>query len=256
MILGCAEFAVPGDRLEDKLRVLESREMWLELVNDDIDEKRLKGIFGVLPSFNTPIMSVQAYLQRDLRMLSARAMERKAAVHYMEETIRIASKVGAQNVVAVVTYGKPTIKNPREKCIEIFRRFGELGEEFDVTISIEALSKDRTTFLPSMFEVYELVRDVGSDHVRMMADTMHIFNNGEDVAETIGKYAIEIMEIQLRDTDSRPPGKGNVDFGPVSKVIREKFNGLTCLEYHPGPNPRADFDDALEFVTQTIFAVR
>ncbi|KUO40277.1 MAG: hypothetical protein AVW06_05235 [Hadesarchaea archaeon DG-33-1] len=256
MILGCAEFAVPGDRLEDKLRVLESREMWLELVNDGIDEKRLKGILGVLPSFNTSIMSVQAYLQHDLRMLSAKDRDRKAAVRHVEETIKIASKVGAQNVVAVVTYGEPTINNPMEKCIDIFRRFGELGEKLDVTISIEALSKDRTTFLPSMPEVYGLVRDVGSDHVRLMADTMHIFNNGEDVAETIGKHASEIMEIQLRDTDSRPPGKGNIDFAPVSKVIWENFNGLTCLEYHPGLNPRADFDSALEFVAKTIFAAR
>ena len=37
--LGCTEFAVPGDTLEAKLRVLESHEMWLELVNDGFDEK-------------------------------------------------------------------------------------------------------------------------------------------------------------------------------------------------------------------------
>ena len=32
MALGCVEFAVPGKTLEDKLRVLESHGMWLELV--------------------------------------------------------------------------------------------------------------------------------------------------------------------------------------------------------------------------------
>jgi len=58
--LGCAEFAVPGDTLEDKLRVLESHEMWLELVNDGFDEKRLKEILKILSNFNTSIESVQA----------------------------------------------------------------------------------------------------------------------------------------------------------------------------------------------------
>lgn len=255
MALGCVEFAVPGDRLGDKLRVLESRKMWLELVNDGIGEKRLKGILEILPSFNTPIMSVQAYLQHDLRMLSAREGNRKAAVRHVEETIKIASAVGAQNVVAVVTYGKPTIKNPRGKCIEIFRHFGELGAEFNVVTSIEPLGRDRTTFLPSTSEVYGLVQDVGSDHVRLMADTMHIHANGKNVAENIGKYAAEIMELQLRDTDSRPPGQGEIDFDPVLRVVREKFKGLICLEYQLGSDPHADFADALDAV-KTISEAR
>lgn len=253
--LGCTEFAVPGDTLEDKLRVLESHEMWLELVNDGIDEKRLKNILEILSNFNTSIKSVQAYLQHDLRMLSAKDRDRKAAVRHMEETIKIASAVGAQNIVAVVTYGKPTIKNPREKCIKIFRHFGKLGAEFNVVISIEPLGKNRTTFLSSISEVYDLVQDVGSDHVRLMADTMHIHANEEDVAETIRKYAAEIMELQLRDTDSRPPGQGSIDFGPVLKVVREKFRGLPCLEYQPGLDSQADFARALE-VTKVISAAR
>jgi len=244
--LGCTEFAVPGDTLEDKLRVLESHEMWLELVNDGFDEKRLKNILEILSNFNTSIESVQAYLQHDLRMLSAKDRDRKAAVRHMEETIKIASAVRAQNVVAVVTYGKPMIRNPREKCIKIFKHFGKLGAEFNVVISIEPLGRNGTTFLSSISEVYDLVQDVGSDHVRLMADTMHIHANGEDVVETIREYAAEIMELQLRDTDSKPPGQGNIDFAPVLKVVREKFKGLTCLEYQPGLDPHADFTKALD----------
>ena len=253
--LGCTEFAVPGDTLEDKLRVLESHEMWLELVNNGIDEKRLKKILETLSNFNTSIESVQAYLQHDLRMLSSKDSGRRAAVNHLEETIKIASAIGAQNIVAVVTYGKPTIKNPREECIKLFRHFGKLGAEFNVVISIEPLGKNRTTFLPSISEVYGLVQDVGSDHVRLMADTMHIHTNGENVAEAIGKYATEIMELQLRDTDSRPPGQGGINFGPVLKVVREKFKGLICLEYQPGSDPYADFASALDAV-KSIYAVR
>jgi len=253
--LGCAEFAVPGDTLEDKLGILESHEMWLELVNDGFDEKRLKNILEILSNFNTSIESVQAYLQHDLRMLSAKDRDRKATVRHMEETIKIASAVGARNVVAVVTYGKPTIKNPREKCIELFKHFGKLGAEFNVVISIEPLGRGRTTLLPSVSEVCNLVHDVGSDHVRLMADTMHIHTNGENVAETIRKFATEIMELQLRDTNSRPPGQGSIDFGPVLKVVREKFNGLLCLEYQPSSDPYADFANALDAV-KSISAVR
>lgn len=253
--LGCTEFAVPGDTLEDKLMVLESHEMWLELVNDGIDEKRLKNILETLSNFNTSIESVQAYLQHDLQMLSSKDKDRKAAVRHLEETIKIASAMGAQNVVAVVTYGKPTIKNPREECIKLFRHFGKLGAEFNVIISIEPLGKNRTTFLPSISDVYDLVQDVDSEYVRLMADTMHIHTNGENVAEVIGKYATDIMELQLRDTDSRPPGQGEIDFAQVLKVVHEKIKGLICLEYQPGSDSYADFASALDAV-KSISAVR
>ncbi len=253
--MGCAEFAVPGNTLEDKLRILESHKMWLELVNDGFDEKRLKNILEILPNFKTPIMSVQAFLLHDLRMLSAKDKDQKIASRHVEETIKIASKVGAQNVVAVATYGDPTIRNPREKCINLFKHFGELGAELDVIISIEALDRDRTTFLSSVPEIYQLVRDVGSDHVRLMADTMHIHANGKNVAETISEYATEIMELHLRDTNSTPPGRGSIDFSPVLKAVPEEFRGLTCLEYQPGLNPQSDFTQALE-ATKIISAAQ
>jgi len=251
--LGCTEFAVPGKTLEDKLRTLESRGMWLELVNDG--KKLLKDVLGVLQSFDTSIESVQAYMLHKLQMLSAEEKERKVAVRHVEETIKMASGVGAKNVVTTIAYGEPTIENPREKCVELFKHFGKLGEEFNVVVSVEPLGRDRTTFLPSVSGVHRLVQDVGSAHVRLMADTMHIHTNGENVAEVVGKYASEIMELQLRDTDSRPPGQGKIDFAPVLKVVREKFKGLVCLEYQPSPDSLADFASAIE-TTKIISAAR
>jgi len=253
MNLGCAEFAAPGKTLKDKLGTLESRGMWLELVNDD--KKQLRDVLDVLQSFDTPIESVQAYMLHKLQMLSAEEKERKVAVRHVEETIKMASGVGAKNVVTTIAYGDPTIENPREKCVELFKHFGELGEEFNVVVSIEPLGRDRTTFLPSVSGVHRLIQDVGSAHVRLMADTMHIYANGENVAEVVGKYASEITELQLRDTDSRSPGQGKIDFAPVLKVVREKFGGLICLEYQPGPDPLADLASALE-TTKIISAAR
>jgi sugar phosphate isomerase/epimerase len=89
-----------------------------------------------------------------------------------------------------------------------------------------------------------------------MVDTMHIHSNGEDVAGVVGEYLTEIAELQLRDTDSKPPGQGRIDFTSVLKVVREKFKGLICLEYKPGPSPGADFNHACKFVEDIISAAR
>ncbi len=246
MDLGCTEFAVPGDTLEDKLRALESHGMWLELANDG--KKQAEDILKMQPNFNVPIKSVQAYLQHEMSMLGADAGEREVAVRHVEETIELASAVGAQNVVVVITYGEPGVSNPRKKCIKLLRHFGELGEELGITVSIEPLGRLRTTFLPGAFEVLRLIQEVRSERVQLMIDTMHIRSNDQNPAEVIEKLAPEISEIQLRDTDSKPPGQGDIDFGSVLKVTLEKFKGLLCLEYRPGLDPHADFTNALEIL--------
>ena len=256
MVLGCAEFAVPGNTLEEKLRVLESYGMWLELVNDGLTDKRSKEISGTLPSFNVLVRSVQANLLRDLRPLGARKKDREIAVSHVEETMKLASNLGAQNVVTVATYGEPTVKDPMEKCVDTFRHLSKLGAELGVTVSIEALGKNRTTFLPSVSDVCNLVHKVGSEYVRPMADTMHINDNGEDVADMVGKHAEELAELQLRDVDSKPPGRGNIDFESVLKAARGKFKGLICLEYRPGPDPYTDFTWACKFVNKLISGAR
>lgn len=230
--------------------------MWLELVNDGLTENRSKEISETLPSFNVLVRSVQANLLRDLIPLSARKKDREIAVNHIEETMKLASALEAQNVVAVATYGEPTVEDSMKKCVDTFRRLSKLGAELSVTVSIEALGKNRTTFLPSVSDVYNLVRKVGSDYVRPMADTMHIYDNGEDVAEVVGKHAGELAELQLRDVDSKPPGRGNIDFESVLKAVRGKFKGMICIEYRPGPDPYADFAWAREFVNKLISEVR
>ena len=246
--LGCAEFAVPGDTLEDKLQVLEEHEMWLELVNDGLDNNQLQNISGALTSSKTEIISVQAYLLHDLSMLSGDYKDQKLAIDHVEKTLKIASDVGAKNIVTVATYGTPTIPNPMERCINIFKHFGKLGAEFDITVSIEALSRDKTTFLPNVPEVYNIVQAIDSEYVRLMADTLHIHSNGENAADIINEYAAEIMELHLRDTNSRPPGKGSIEFNTITEIVCKKFKGLLCLEYQPGDDPYKDFKDAYNFI--------
>lgn len=250
---GCVEFSVPGDTLEEKLGLLESRGMWLELANDG--GRKIEDILASLSSFDAPIKSVQANLLHKLKMLSDDRAERGAALRHVEETMRMASAVGAKNVVTTLAYGKPPAIHPRRLAVENYKRLGELAEELDVTVSIEPLGKNRSAFLPGTQDVRDLIDEVSMAHVRLMADTMHIHDNGDDVYDTLAGNIGEISELQLRDTDSRPPGEGSLDFGKVMKIVL-KFDGLLCMEYKPGPNSSAQFIRACDFVADVIAAAR
>jgi sugar phosphate isomerase/epimerase len=236
--LGCVEFAVPGSTLEDKLGALESRGMWLELANDG--KKSLGEIREALSSHSVAVKSVQAYRQHELQLLGADGNERKLARQHVKKTIEMAAKLGAENTVVVIGYGDPKVKAAGKTCLKIFKDFGKLGEELGVIVSIEPLGA-KTSFLPRTSDVLRLVKDVGSNNVRLLIDTMHVWSTWGDPAQTIMDCSGKAEEIQLRDTDSKPPGAGEIDFGEIMKLI-EKFSGLVCMEYRPGQDPEEDFE--------------
>lgn len=251
--LGCVEFAVPGRTLEEKLGLLDSKGMWLELVNDG--DRSLESIQAVASGFRVPILSVQANRLHSLRLLSDDLGERKAARRHVEETMEWAVALGAENVVTTLAFGDPATKEPHALALETFRSFGLQAEELGITVSIEPLGKNRTSFLPGLSEVNQLISELELEHVRLMADTMHVYDNGDDVFGIIARYIDEISELQLRDSESRPPGLGVIDFSALREVLK-KFKGLLCLEYKPGANPRTDFDHACNYVFSIISAVR
>jgi sugar phosphate isomerase/epimerase len=77
-----------------------------------------------------------------------------------------------------------------------------------------------------------------------MADTMQVYNSGEDVYATLERYAQRLKEVQLRDTGSRLPGKGELDFEKIAEICR----GIPlCLEYTP-ENVEEDFKWAVGYM--------
>jgi sugar phosphate isomerase/epimerase len=238
MAWGCVEFAVPGNDLREKLKVLESRGMWLELANDG--RKKTNEVQEMLASYSVPVRSVQAYMQHELQLLSTDKGERELARRHVEETIRMAAGLGGENVVVVIGYGEPGMENPRRACLDIFRGFGALAEELGVVASIEPLG-GKTSLLPRVSDVQQLVEEVASENVRLLIDTMHVWSCEENPVQIIKKYSEHAKEIQLRDTDSKPPGAGEIDFTSIIKSI-EGFPGLTCMEYRPGHDPWSDFE--------------
>jgi sugar phosphate isomerase/epimerase len=239
-MLGCAEFCLPGKNLEEKLDAAKKHDLWVELINDK------KRDLCILSSFDVKIKSVQAYLLHDLSLLSKNAAIRKAALTHVKDTIEIASKVGAENVLTVATYGNAAL--PYKKCIEIFRELSNYALGYDAKILIEALGKKRTSFLPSLSEVSKLVENIDRESVCLAADTCHIYDSGKEVAEALEKFGSEIIELHLKDSDSKPPGKGALDFKKILKICK---SSLRCLEYK-SKNLEKDLEDSLEFISPLL----
>jgi sugar phosphate isomerase/epimerase len=244
-MLGCVEFCVPGGSLEEKLDLLEAHNLWLEMICTG--ERNIE----LLNSFNVEVKSVQAYLLHDLSLLSKDRGIRRAAIDHVKQSIVLARKTGAKYVVSVPTYRAELISNPFKECVRTFKELLDFASDYEVNILIESLSPKRTSFLPSLQQVDRLVRAVNRENTGLLADTCHIFDSNQDVVETLSEFQERLTEIHLKDSDSKPPGKGSLDFDKILEVCR---GSMLCIEYS-SPALERDFEDSLKYLNQRLSAL-
>ncbi len=221
--LGCSELCIPG-KFEDKLALMEDLGLWLEVTN--IGPRDL----SVIDSYNIEVVTVQAYQLHKLHWLSSDKGQREAAKDHVLDSIRLAEDLGADNLLTVPTYGFDTVGGARDVCIGNYK---SLSKETHLNILIEALSPNQTDFLSSLSAVAGLIKEISRDNVGLAADTWHISESGEDVIGTLKESKSDIVELHLRDSDSLPPGLGNMDFKGILDVSSSSY---TCLEYSEGTN--------------------
>ncbi len=220
--LGCSERCLDGE-LRDKLSLLEKLGLWLELTNTELRD------LSILDSYDVEVKTVQAYLLHELHWLSSERSMRKAAFEHVLDSIKLAEEVGIEYVLTVPTYGFDIMVNPREECVANYRK---ISKDTHLDILIEALSPNQTEFLPTLTEVAGLIAEIDRDNIGLAADTWHIKESTVDVADTLNELDTEVVEIHLRDTDSKPPGNGTMDF---KKILGASSPRLMCLEFSTGP---------------------
>jgi hydroxypyruvate isomerase len=73
-------------------------------------------------------------------------------------------------------------------------------------------------------------------NLRMLADVYHLATMGEDLRDTLSRYADRIGHVQVADVPGRgAPGTGTLDFEAVfAHLAGQGYAGLVGLEYLPG----------------------
>jgi hydroxypyruvate isomerase len=79
----------------------------------------------------------------------------------------------------------------------------------------------------------------GGDNIRLLLDTYHLTNNGDDLGSVIERYGDRIGHVQVADSPGRgQPGTGSIDFESVFAALAgHGYSGLVSCEYRPvGPS--------------------
>jgi D-psicose/D-tagatose/L-ribulose 3-epimerase len=134
--------------------------------------------------------------------------------------------------------------------VGVLRDIARIAGDRGVTIGLEPLDIKRTNYRPTATSVREIVELVNDDHLKLMVDTGHLWENGENILEILKRFGGECSEIHLKDSGSRAPGCGDIDFKPIIDACIE-LKGLKCLEYRPSGDPRRDLEEALRTIRKS-----
>jgi len=156
------------------------------------------------------------------------------------DSLVVAERLRAPNLVVVSGDDRPGV--PREEqrttLVSTLAAGAALLDGTDVTLLLEPLNTrvDHVgAFLSSTRDGLDIVREVGSPHLRLLLDAYHALMMDEDIAAAVGPDIALVGHVQVADLPGRhEPGTGVADWAHQLRVLRELgYRGRFGMEYQP-----------------------
>lgn len=165
-------------------------------------------------------------------LLSASKEERLLAIRDIDTLLEIAAELDAVGLIVVPTFSGPKLPDlsplypdvwhlERELLIHELKNLARKAEETGASILIEPLNRYETHFLNRLEQAIEIIEEVGSPGVAVMADFFHMSIEEANVAESLRSALKHLKHIHLADSNRWLPGFGHSDFREPFKVLRE-----------------------------------
>lgn len=183
-----------------------------------------------------------------MSITSADTMQRSKSVNVMRALCELAADLGG----TVLVHGSPNQRpldpgneaEGRKRGAESFAAVAETAQKSGVTYCIEPLARQDTAFVNTVADAAEIVRAIGSTHVRTMIDCSAAARaEAEDIPAAIRRWLPTglIAHVHLNDPNRRGPGEGTLKFAPILAALKEAgYAGNAAIEpfvYEPdGPS--------------------
>lgn len=150
----------------------------------------------------------------------------------LRESVPVYKRLGAMAMIVLIgenaTFNKENVKKCLEAAIPML-------EENNVNLIVEPLNSfDRVGYsMPYATPVFELLREIGNPHIKMLYDIYHQNMMGDFDMNQIKENIDLIGHFHVADCPGRhEPGTGEVDYVSIIREIEKlDYNGCIGLEY-------------------------
>jgi hydroxypyruvate isomerase len=146
----------------------------------------------------------------------------------------VAQTLGA-SIIGIVNVADPTrdIEAQRRTMAEHLARAADLFAARGMTIGLEPMVIVPNMLLKTFDDGREMLERIRHPAVRLIFDTAHVQDGGDDVVRTLKESYEKLCLVQLADHPGRlEPGTGSIDFlGVLGELLRRGYGGLVELEH-------------------------
>lgn len=150
-------------------------------------------------------------------------------------------------------------KTQRQTSIDNLKRAADLAASNDVQIVIEPIDplENPTIFLRTVTDGFDIVRAVGSPHVRVLYDFYHEQRGFGNLIEKLENNVDLVGLVHIADVPGRhEPGTGEVDYANIYRKLAElKYDKFIAMEFYPTSDPTASLKQARLSAQQAMRAV-
>lgn len=189
-----------------------------------------------------PMVSCNGFLPGELKVSDPR-VDFTPALDYAEKACRRADEIGLKYIV----FGSGGARRfpddldraaCRARFVEFCRTLAARIADCRVTIVFEPLNSRECNFLNTVAEGIELVDEVDSPRIRLLADFYHMLVEGEG-PDSLVQAGDRLRHVHIAELNGRTwPGCNGEDFGPYFAALRQiGYTGGVSIE---GGLPKGD----------------
>ena len=152
------------------------------------------------------------------------ASVRRAAVAYLVELFDVACECGSLLVIGLLQGLRSDEPDPGAAQVRIagcLREVAAAAAEKGVELVIEPINHLQVGFNNSVAEVRALAAEVASPALGPRVDTIHMNIEDPSLTQPIRDCGADLRHVHLCESNGGLFGSGNIDFGPVLRVLGE-----------------------------------
>lgn len=195
-------------------------------------------------------------------LTSPDVMIRRRTTEYLLELIRACADLGGN----VLVFGSPQQRSilpgvdrrqAEDYAVEVLSGLHKELERTGVILAMEPLSPQETNFLNTAEETVQLLRRLGSPHIKLHLDCKAMSSESVPIPELLRRHRADMAHFHANDPNRQGPGFGALDFIPIFRALREiDYRGWVSVEvfdYSPGPRRLAE--ESLAYMKRCLAAL-
>lgn len=194
------------------------------------------------------------FTRPDLELFRDQA-SRRDLVDYLKGLIHLAADLGGRILVVGSPKNRTRHGRPPAEALpwaaEAYRDAAIEAASVGVEVCIEPLPAKETEFIVSSDEGAMLVNLVNHPGFGLHLDAKAMVEQGEDIAEALGRHGRAVRHFHVGDPGLAPPGSSGLDHKPIARALRAGgYDRYVSIEMRRGFGPTRDV------ITQSVNYVR